>query len=443
MTRFEKKLVSGIIAALMLVMCVGTSGYTVYAADADSDKSMEAVKEAFNESNDTYSVNELTDNEVISNDVSFEDAIVSAGSSNSKNDTPKGPVPTESNVESKDGLYVYNVYGTEGIGIVSYKGTDTAIELPSQIDGKTVVSVDEKAFYKNEAITQVTIPSTVTRVQYSAFEGTTNLKKVEFATGSALKTISGAAFYKSGITGIDIPEGTTDIQKYAFAYCSNLTEAVIPGTVQNMETCIFRQCKALVNVKLGEGLKYIGDRMFMYCSSLSDIHIPETVTTIKDYTFYATGLKSVTISDNITKLGYYAAITEINVPANIKTIDRDAFRGCSELVTVNLSEGLEKLAGFNNCSSITEVGIPSTVTTIGYYAFDGCKNIETIRIPDSVTTISVNAFSHCTALKEIVIPDSVVSLGAWAFAGDTSLSNVVISNRLTYIPDYAFTALQR
>lgn len=190
MTRFEKKLFASILAALMLVMCVGTSGYTVYAAEADDDKSMEAVREAFSTSNDTYDFDELVGNNEVTDNTFVDDVIVGAGNGDSsKNDETQEPVLTESNVVSKDGLYVYNVYGTEGIGIVSYKGTDTVITLPSQIDGKTVVSIDEKAFYSNENITQIVIPSTVTRIQYSAFESATNLKKVEFAEGSELKTI--------------------------------------------------------------------------------------------------------------------------------------------------------------------------------------------------------------------------------------------------------------
>ena len=70
---------------------------------------------------------------------------------------------------------------------------------------------------------------------------------------------------------------------------------------------------------------------------------------------------------------------------------------------------------FFGCSSLTEIVIPSSVTSIGAAAFYGCSSLTEIVIPNSVTQIGYDAFSHCSSLKNIVIPNSVTSIGDRAF----------------------------
>ena len=53
---------------------------------------------------------------------------------------------------------------------------------------------------------------------------------------------------------------------------------------------------------------------------------------------------------------------------------------------------------FLNCTSLTEVSLPETATSIGTYAFKGCTNLEKIVIPASVTSINANSFTGCDKL---------------------------------------------
>ena len=94
---------------------------------------------------------------------------------------------------------------------------------------------------------------------------------------------------------------------------------------------------------------------------------------------------------------------------------------------------------FFGCDSLSEIVIPSSVTSIGDDAFSRCHSLSEIVIPSSVTSIGDHAFSGCDSLSEIVIPSSVTSIGDWAFSNCDSLSEIVIPSSVTSIGDSAFT----
>ena len=96
-------------------------------------------------------------------------------------------------------------------------------------------------------------------------------------------------------------------------------------------------------------------------------------------------------------------------------------------------------SAFSGCRSLSEIVIPSSVTSIGYSAFSFCRSLSEIVIPSSVTSIGDGAFSFCRSLSEIVIPSSVTSIGDGAFSGCDSLSEIVIPSSVTSIGHYAFS----
>ena len=93
---------------------------------------------------------------------------------------------------------------------------------------------------------------------------------------------------------------------------------------------------------------------------------------------------------------------------------------------------------FANCPITTAVIIPTTVTSIGYFAF-GFSGLATISIPNTVTSIGSNAFAGCTQLTGVTIPGTVTRIGDYAFYGCTSLSCVSIPHTVTSIGYQAFS----
>lgn len=81
---------------------------------------------------------------------------------------------------------------------------------------------------------------------------------------------------------------------------------------------------------------------------------------------------------------------------------------------------------FNKTATyITDVTIPSGVTTIAEDAFQGCTSLTSITIPSSVTSIGNIAFSNCSRLTILTIPNSVTSIGAWAFKYTTGITTFI------------------
>ena len=83
-------------------------------------------------------------------------------------------------------------------------------------------------------------------------------------------------------------------------------------------------------------------------------------------------------------------------------------------------------SAFYGCDFLSEIVIPSSVTSIGDSAFSYCASLSEIVIPSSVTSIGKGAFSCCVSLSEIVIPSSVTSIGYKAFCGCSSLKYISI-----------------
>ena len=92
---------------------------------------------------------------------------------------------------------------------------------------------------------------------------------------------------------------------------------------------------------------------------------------------------------------------------------------------------------FENCSGLTSVTIPNSVTSIGGRVFNGCSSLTSVTIPNSVTSIGEEAFYWCRSLTSVTIPNSVTSIGKYAFSG-SGLTSISIPNSVTSIEKHAF-----
>lgn len=121
-------------------------------------------------------------------------------------------------------------------------------------------------------------------------------------------------------------------------------------------------------------------------------------------------------------------ITVDNEVYNVISIGNDAFRNCSNLSSVIIPNSVTSIgnSAFLSCFCLASITIPNSVTRIGNFAFSGCKNITSVTIPNSVTTIGYNAFSGCSSLTSITIPNSVESIGYEAFKDCSSLTSTTI-----------------
>ena len=200
--------------------------------------------------------------------------------------------------------------------------------------------------------------------------------------------------------------------------------AVVEGDVKTYTCSICGYQK--VDKYEDQGFRYAdvegGVMIVQYKGGENTIAIPSTlngkpVVAIGDYAFANATNKTSIIS--------------ITVPANVKSIGRGAFNGCSSLMTVNIPADVTRIETetFLGCSALANISIPYGVNYIGDRAFQGCAIISIV-IPCSVTYIGSQAFRSCAKLEGVVVPDSVKTLGD-AFMACSSLTDVVIGNGVT------------
>ncbi len=173
-----------------------------------------------------------------------------------------------------------------------------------------------------------------------------------------------------------------------------------------------------------------------------------------DETYYTvTGIGTATATDIVIPATYN------NVP--VTEIGSSAFYDCSSLTSVTIPDSVTFIgySAFYYCSSLTSVTIPDSVTSIRKYAFWYCNGIIQkengvsyvdkwiVDCDTSVTSVTLRAntkgiadyaFRGCSSLTSITIPDGVTSIGEYAFEECTSLTSITIPDGVTSIGEYAF-----
>jgi len=201
-----------------------------------------------------------------------------------------------------------------------------------------------------------------------------------------------------------IPEGTVQIDPYAFQDCLDITGVTIPESVTEILWNAFDGCSALTNVVLPKSLTKIDTNSFRGCTGLTDIVIPESVTYIGHGAFEGC-----------------IGLTNITIPASVKELYSDVFNGCTGLTSIKVAEGNKSYDSRDNCNAVIKIN--------GDRLMIGCKNTH---IPPTVFSIASKAFSNM-GLVSIDIPDNIVEIGGNCFKNNDSLKSVTFGKNIKEI----------
>jgi hypothetical protein len=228
-------------------------------------------------------------------------------------------------------------------GVLFDKAQKTLMNYPAAKPGafiipNTVNNIVAYAFADSHALTNVSIPNSVT-------------------------TISNDAFENSGIFAAIIPDSVTNLGYDAFFSCTNLISATIPNTITNLAYGMFGGCVNLRDVTLPQGLVEIGNSAFEGCASLREINLPDGLTLI-----WVSAFKGC------------SNLTSLKIPDSVLGAFDSSFENCSRLTNVTLGSGLPYLTRlmFAGCSSLTNITIPSNIKEIESGAFNFCTNLEAV-----------------------------------------------------------------
>lgn len=271
------------------------------------------------------------------------------------------------------GDFSYTVKEDGTVEITGYDGTETDVEIPSEIDGMSVTGIGASAFFGSN-IQKVIMPDTITYIEYQAFFMCRNLEKI---------TLS-ANLIKIG--------------QNAFMYCENLKEIDIPDSVENILDSAFYDCRNLTSVIIPANLKYISQGIFGMCTNLNEIVVDENNTAVISE-------NGILYNKSKTQLLRYPAgkTGEVVISSTVRDIEANAFSGLKDIKCVVIPDNVIRIHGsaFSECDNLESVVVSENATTIAESAFKGCEKMISISISSAVTSIGGYAFSGCENLKDV------------------------------------------
>ena len=301
---------------------------------------------------------------------------------------------------------------TEGIGSLKSLNlseatfTETGKIVPESIfqNCKNLQHVDlsnmteiGKGAFENCALTDISIPASVTKICAHAFRYCSALKTLEFVADTPEKelVLETEAFFGCGNMDLAnngvLPSRIISIAPRTFMECG-ITKLTLP---QNDKlTGVSRQLE--FNGVQTDNMGALGYGVFFGCHKLTDLIIPANVTVINEVVFQDCNLQNVTFKDatKITEIQKYAFTNNENLTGlfadkhfdNLKTIGEGAFQNCIKLTD----------ADFNT--------LTKNVTRIERETFRNCHDgLQTIDIHSGITFIGDGAFADNYAVKEVIV----------------------------------------
>lgn len=171
----------------------------------------------------------------------------------------------------------------------------TEVVIPSEYNGKPVTGIGQYAFSNCISVKSITIPETITLIDFSAFMGCASLEK------------------------ITIPDSIDSLPQNLCYGCTSLESIDIPEEITSIPRSAFYGCSSLRTVNLPDSLDKIDDNAFKSCKALSSINLPENIVSIGEEAFAGSGLES------------------IDIPASVEIVERWAFSGCQSLREINVA----------------------------------------------------------------------------------------------------------
>ena len=170
----------------------------------------------------------------------------------------------------KDGHVEMIPYGTAKIEWGAYMDRKDLVKvsLPESVTEICGGKWGNGAFARCEALREINIPRSVTRIGMNAFYCCRSLERVTLPSG--LKKIEEGSFsYCNALAELSVPSGVKRIEECAFKYCTSLIKVILPESVTVIEERAFAGCEALTEIVIPSGVKKISTKAFAYSPNVT------------------------------------------------------------------------------------------------------------------------------------------------------------------------------
>lgn len=325
-------------------------------------------------------------------------------------------------------------------------------------------------FMGTTSLEEVVLPKSLKTIDQNAFKDCSSLKKLSVGKSGGenvldtVETINAGAF--NGCSSLEtltlknVAKIDSSDTNRTFGGCTSLKKVSVTGvtTTDNtgkttlsttIGTSAFKDNKALKEINM-DTIKTVSQEAFRGCGVADDGTDPATLTlnnvnAIGALAFYGCGFKAVQIPRQLTSVatgkingveyGPFAGgkLETVSFGTLINTIPDNLCMNTTSLQKIELQSVKASLRtigknAFKGCTSVEEVTIPKGILTVSNSAFEGCSGLTDVTI--AAKTINAKAFAECKNLKAVKMEEGVTTIQGMAFA-NTQISAVTIPSTLT------------
>lgn len=237
-----------------------------------------------------------------------------------------------------------NLYTKDGATLITYAPASKRIQFCIPEGVKTV----ETLAFANCSLEELVIPSSVNNIENAALGG--NIKSIFVDDSNTAYCMRDGLLltkdnktvlrYAGDASTTEVPFGVTRIATGAFARTA-LVCIMLPKTVQIIGNGAFSDCDCLETIELSQGITSIEQYAFYGCKKLKTITLPASLRSIGRNTFEGC-----------------SSLTQIEIPQGVIELDGQMFGGCTALESVTMPNSVANISvfAFADCNNVTIKG---------------------------------------------------------------------------------------
>lgn len=350
--------------------------------------------------------------------------------------------------ESKDGMKFKLVNGKYYLASAGEVVPGT-FNVPLMYNNEYVVGILKGAFDNAFATHVIGLTEMITDIETGAFDNCRFLFDIVVDAKNPAYYVKNSCLIDRttkellvGAANGEIPEGVVAINKGAFKNRIGLVSIDIAASVEKIADDAFVGCENLMTI-------LVDSENEVYYSQ-------DECLLLKENNLLLLGCQESIISEGIEVIGTEAfancsSLMEINLPSTITTIMPGAFTNCQFVTSLYISENVTELTGaFEGLISLSKITVSEK--NAKYTIIDGClvekKTNKLVLadnrgiIPEGIEIIGTGAFAGNEGLIKLELPESVKEIEPRAFANCVNLEEVVFNKNITAIPDECFSGCE-